>query len=348
MSVSLDKSLKYVKIKKLMVFCNSGVIMTIKKILFFGWDLFDRRNQSYCDILGANHIYLGKTYNKFLAKSFYSIVKFFKTFLVLRKEKPDILMIKNTQWMIAFSCILFKSFFKYKLVLDSHGSAFFGSLKYYPISFSRFAARKADLSLVTNKFHADMVKNWGAKVHIVPFPPIDYQKMEKTDYKVSDNFNICFICTFSDDEPYLEVTEAVKDLENICLYISGNYKKRSGSIVNEDNIIHTGFLSNEEYLGLLNNVDAVMVLTNRDNTMQKGGNEGVFLEKPIITTNLPFLKSYFNKGSVYVDLTNGSIKKGIIEMKKNYEKYKTGIKDLKKTLYENNYKAVEKIVELIK
>lgn len=321
--------------------------MNSKKILFFGWDFFDRRNQSYCDILGAKHIYLGKTYNTFLGKLAYSFVKFFKTLNVLRKEKPDILMIKNTQWMIAFSCIFFKIFFKYKLILDSHGGAFVDSKKYYPLSFSKFAALKADLSLVTNKHHADLVESWGAKVHVVPFPPIDYEKIEKEDYQVSSNFNICFICTFSDDEPYTEVVNAFKNLKNTHLYISGNYNKKSSILIKQENITHTGFLSNKQYLGLLSNCDAVIVLTNRNNTMQKGGNEAVFLEKPIITTNLPFLKEYFQKGTVYVDLDKESIRKGVLELMKNIEKYKEEIKILKNNLYKENYKAVKKIESLI-
>jgi len=318
-----------------------------KKILFFGWDLFDRRNQSYCDILGAKHIYLGKTYNSFFKKAVYSVVKFFKTFSILKKEKPDILMIKNTQWMIAFTCILFRPVFKYKLVLDSHGGAFINSLKYYPLFFSKLAAKKADLSLVTNKHHAELVKSWGAKVHIVPFPPIDYDKIKKEEYEVSDKFNILYISTFSFDEPYLEVVNAVKNMENVHLYISGNYHKKSEQIVKQDNVTHTGFLSNERYLGLLQNVDAVMVLTNRDNTMQKGGNEAVFMEKPIITSNLTFLKTYFYKGAVFVNLNEKSIKSGIEEMINNYQKYKNDIKILKDNLKEENLQAVKQILSFL-
>lgn len=319
-----------------------------KKIVFFGWDLFDRRNQSYCDIIGAKHIYLGKTYNSFVKKFLYSFIKFFKTYNVLKKEKPDILMIKNTQWMIAFTCILFKTFFKYKLILDSHGGAFLNSYKYYPLAFSKFAAKHSDLSIVTNEAHRKLVESWGAKVHIVPFPPINYEKLEKDEYKVSDKFNICFICTFSFDEPYLEVVEAVKDLDNVHLYISGNYKKRASDVVNYENVTHTGFLSNEQYLGLIDGCDAIMVLTNRDNTMQKGGNEAVFLEKPLITSNLAFLKSYFNKGSVYVDLNPESIKEGILKMVKEFDKLKLEIVQLKNEIYERNYKSVVEILNLIK
>jgi hypothetical protein len=41
-------------------------------------------------------------------------------------------------------------------------------------------------------------------------------------------FKVFFICTFADDEPFLEVIGAGKLLKNTVIYISGNMKSHIG------------------------------------------------------------------------------------------------------------------------
>jgi glycosyltransferase involved in cell wall biosynthesis len=81
----------------------------------------------------------------------------------------------------------------------------------------------------------------------------------------------------------------------------------------------TGFLPDEEYLGLLRGVQAIMVLTTNNHTMQRGACEAVSLGKPIITSDWPVLRSYFNKGTIHVDNSYHGIKEGILEMREKRE-----------------------------
>ena len=63
------------------------------------------------------------------------------------------------------------------------------------------------------------------------------------------------------------------------------------------NVSFTGFISYAEYLGLLQDSTGVMVLTTRDNTMQRGAYEALSLAVPIITSDFKVLRDCFADAS---------------------------------------------------
>ena len=94
------------------------------------------------------------------------------------------------------------------------------------------------------------------------------------------------------------------------------------------NVYFTGFLAEATYYALLNSVEAVMCLTSRDHTMQRGACEALSLGKPIITSNWAVLRHYFNKGTVHVDNTCEGIRQGVVQMKEDHNSFSIGIKEL--------------------
>lgn len=76
----------------------------------------------------------------------------------------------------------------------------------------------------------------------------------------------------------------------------------------------TGFLPDAQYVGLLQAVDAVIVLTTRDYTLPLGGCEAVAAGQPLITSNWPFLQDFFSKGTIYVANTADGICNGVLAM----------------------------------
>lgn len=319
---------------------------TEKSILFIGWDGFDQRNQAYSEVLHAHCEYVNKHHINRVAALLAWFKKSWLTYRLIIKYRPQIVIIKNTHFIIASVLLLYKQIFQYKLVLDSHSCGFDNRFA-YPTFMHKVFVKRADLSLVTNKGHGQIVSHWGGIAHIVHFPPINFSNIEISDYKTNKGFNICYVHTYSNDEPYWAVVEAVKQLDNVTLYITGNDKKSTHPLENSDKVVHTGFISRGEYLGLLNNCDSVMVLTTRDNTMQKGGNEAVFLEKPIIISDFRFLRSYFSKGCVYVKANSESIKQGVLDMINQYNQYQKGIKELKKSLEEKNTRSIMRILDIL-
>jgi glycosyltransferase involved in cell wall biosynthesis len=94
------------------------------------------------------------------------------------------------------------------------------------------------------------------------------------------------------------------------------------------NVHFTGYLPNETYYALLANSQAVLCLTTRDHTMQRGACEALSLGKPIITSDWPLLQTYFHAGTVHVDNTPEGIRQGVLVLKADYGRYQAGIRQL--------------------
>lgn len=317
-----------------------------KEYLFISWDGYDIRHECYANILGGYTAIIEKHYINRVRATLAFITKALKTYKIIKKLQPSIVVIKSTHFIIAAVSMLAKSIFNYKLVFDSHSCSFENGL-HYPQFLHRFFTSKCDLNIVTNKIHQEIIKKWGGKALIINFPPIQYNQKKIGDYPVSKNYNICYIQTYNDDEPYWEVIRAIEKLDDITLYITGDYNKSKHELSKSANITHTGFLKRDKYLGLIQKSDIIIVLTTRENTMQRGANEAIFLEKPVITSNTKFLKNYFYKGCIHVATDSKSILMGIQKMRENYPKYKSEVKDLKNDLYLRNKKYVLEIKNML-
>lgn len=313
--------------------------------LFIEWAEYASRADSLANAVGAKTIFIGKV-NKYknLLYSFSSYpAKVIENFKVIKKEKPQVVYITNTNWIIAFVNIIFSKIFGHKLIFDSHSCAFDHEFIKYPLPLSKIFARFADLSIVTNESHYNLLKSNNAKAIIISDIPFEESLVTDEKISLSDKFNILFICTFAPDEPYLEVFEAAKKNLNVHIYVTGQYSRVNINPSDHPQVTLTGFLSNEDYRKYLNNVDAVMTLTTREDTMQRAGSESISVEKPLITSSTKMLRDYFSKGAVFVDNTSVGILNGFTKVIENYDSLKNGIELLK----ENRKKVFhEKLVKL--
>jgi glycosyltransferase involved in cell wall biosynthesis len=133
---------------------------------------------------------------------------------------------------------------------------------------------------------------------------------------VSDQFSIVVINSFSPDEPLAEVLQAAATLPQVQFYVTGDPLRAPKTLFRQkpDNVQFTGFLPDQEYVGLLRAAQAIMTLTTDNHTMQRGACEAVWLGKPIITSDWPILRESFAKGTLYVDNSARSIREAVIRM----------------------------------
>jgi glycosyltransferase involved in cell wall biosynthesis len=145
-------------------------------------------------------------------------------------------------------------------------------------------------------------------------------------------FNLVLVNSFSQDEPFHLALEAVANLTDVHLYVTGDTEKLNPAIQKKapPNVTFTGFLAEEKYLELLRGADAVMVLTVEDFTLQLGGMEAVAVGKPLIVSDFEFLRDYFSKGSVFTPNTAHGIENSIIRLKHNIENLSSEILELRK------------------
>jgi glycosyltransferase involved in cell wall biosynthesis len=149
-------------------------------------------------------------------------------------------------------------------------------------------------------------------------------------YPMNGDFNITVVNTFSFDEPLDAVLDAAREMKGVRFYITGKVSRADPSLLNRvpANVRFTDFLSTEKYYSLMHTSQAVMCLTKRNHTMQRGACEALSMGKPIITSRWPLLQEYFSKGTVHVDNTSSEIRSAVYEMQAHYDRYLSEIQDL--------------------
>jgi glycosyltransferase involved in cell wall biosynthesis len=144
---------------------------------------------------------------------------------------------------------------------------------------------------------------------------------ESEPYPVQPGFNVAFIGTFAPDEPIEEVLAAAATLPDVHFYITGDKRKKPTGFfaAAPPNVTFTGFLDPyRQYPGLLRAADVIMVLTTRDHTLQLAGCEAVAVGKPLITSDWPYLREVFARGTVYVANSADAIAQGILEAQQRH------------------------------
>lgn len=256
-----------------------------------------------------------------------------KTLGILRAEKPRVIFAQNPSLILALFAVTYAKLFNKVVVLDAHNAGLFPLEGRYPLLnwIARGLARRADLTIVSNAGLVERVSAWGGNAVAVP-DPFPELPAPGSNTPLKRAFNVLFICSWADDEPYREVIEAARGLpDDVSIYMTGNSKGAEDpeGVGVPEAIELTGFVSDEEFTRLLFACDAVMVLTTREDCLVCGGYEGVSAGKPLILSDTEALRQYFSRGSVYVNNTAASIGEAINEVRQHYDGLATQLVELK-------------------
>jgi glycosyltransferase involved in cell wall biosynthesis len=247
------------------------------------------------------------------------VLQSLRTLKVLFHERPTAVHVQNPPFVCGLVVYLYCKLTGGCFVTEHHSAAFDRAWEWAsPIQ--RYVARRAVVNLVTSAHWAAIMDSWGAKALVMHDPFLDLPQGEP--YRLKDGFNVAFVSTFASDEPAKEVVSAAALVPDVNFYITGDPRKARDDIrVNAgSNITFTGFLDmNRDYLGLLRGVDAVMVLTTRDHTLQLAGCEAIAVGRPLITSDWQYLRGLFGAGTLFVSHTAESIAAGVREMRDRHE-----------------------------
>jgi hypothetical protein len=196
----------------------------------------------------------------------------------------------------------------------------------------RVFSKEALTTIVHNNSQAEIVNTWGCN-YLVLF---DYPglKSTETSYPLKRQFNVAVISSFAIDEPIELVFEAAKDLPDVCFYVTGNFHKLDPQILGKkpENCLMTGYLPDDQYLGLIQSVDAMISLTTRNHTVLSGAFEAVSIGTPLIISDWPILKEYFPLGTVHVPNTVNGIYEGVLKAQREKNEMKRDILLLREQL----------------
>lgn len=303
------------------------------KIVFVAWAPISRRSESLSKELRAKLYLIHYKFRRKIFAPFKYPLLFVRTFLILLKERPNVIFAQDPPVFCPVACLVFAKFFGKKLIIDAHTGVWGGYWK--KIWFlDKCIMKNAFLTVVTNRYLKDQLSSDGIRSFVLEDKLPEFPLGKKP--KLRTGFNIVVINTFSEDEPVEEVLEAAGHLPTANFYITGSLSYANSEFIRDkpENVLYTDFLPEEEYVGLLRASECIMVLTTRDHTMLSGAYEAVSVKKPLITSNWPTLKNYFSKGTVYVNNTSADIVKAVKYVMKNQKRMEKDIKELEKNIRE--------------
>jgi glycosyltransferase involved in cell wall biosynthesis len=215
--------------------------------------------------------------------------------------------------------------------VDAHTGIFRHRLWSWSLPLQRFLSRRAVATVVTGDHLASEVESWGARAVKVQDVALDLDPAGEAVRR--DGFHVVFICTYSVDEPVGAVVEAARRLPGVVFTFTGDpsYAPRGFREGLPANVRLTGFLPDRDYLALLRGADALLVLTDEDHTMQRGGYEAMALEKPLITSRWPLLEEVFSRGTLHVDNTPAGIAAAVLRIRENPGEWTRQMAELRRT-----------------
>ncbi len=321
----------------------------MNNLIWLSWDNH-RRSYELAKKLAVRFHVIGRGYWRI----FDPIIPSLRTLLFLAFRNYKIIIVQNPSLILTCIVCLLKPLKGFRIIQDLH--SYFASHidkgvglrgKIYRL-LSIYCIIKCDLTIVTNEPLKEVVDKYGGRGFVLQDTIPDIASIDKAEL-VKRN-NVVFICTYAADEPYIEVIEAGRALLNeVDIFITGNPRHANDldKMNIPPNIKITGFLTENNYIALLRNSDAIIDLTTLENCLVCGAYEAVALEKPLVTSNTQTLRDYFYKGTIYSDNNRYSLIDNIREALENKSKLRKEMKLLKSELNNQWSQKFEKLKSLI-
>ena len=248
------------------------------------------------------------------------------TTLMLARKRPRVVFVQSPPSFAVMAAAVYSFIIRRWYVIDAHSDAFQSWYWTRPKWLHRLLLRRAIATIVTNEAFAREVAVAGGAPLVIRDIPTSFPEGGRFECTPG---SIAVVSTFAFDEPLQEVLRAATALPDVPFYVTGDSRRYKGALDDLPSNVHfTGFLTSPDYYALLRSSAAVMCLTTRDNTMQRGACEALSLGKPIVTSDWPLLRMYFSRSTIHVDNTASDIASAITEMLSRPEHYEAEIRQL--------------------
>ena len=222
------------------------------------------------------------------------------TTLILLRKRPRLVVAMNPSIVLAAWCVTIGRLSPMRVVVDAHNSGLH-PMEGRSRALSRLAGyvmRYADLVIVSNRGLVPIVESKGGRSVVLPDRLPDMGMGRPMD--LPGTCNVVFICTFAADEPYRAVFAAAEQLpDDWVVHVTGNAARAGIELTNlPANVRLTGFLPEDDFVGLLRGADAVVDLTTREDCLVCGAYEAVSLGKVAILSDTEALRDYFGHVAV--------------------------------------------------
>jgi len=251
-----------------------------------------------------------------------------QTLRLLFQKRPRVVIVQSPPSFAVLFVALYCKITNSRYVIDAHSDAFQRAIWTRPKWLYDWVTRNAVLTLVTDHFFRTILEQDGGRAMVLR-DPVDAATLSPVQRQ--EQFSVTVVNTFARDEPLEAVLQAAAGLPDVHFSVTGKRSRANPDLLKQapSNVVFTDFLPDEIYYQLLRSSHAVMSLTTRDHTLQCGACEALSLERPIITSDWPLLREYFNRGTVHVNNTPSGIRQGIESLKQDYNRYETEVAELR-------------------
>lgn len=271
------------------------------------------------------------------------------TVMLLFRHRPRLVFVQSppsfASVIVAGYCLVTRA----RFVVDAHSAALQSRYWTRPRWLYRMVGRAALATIVTNEVFASRLRSAAARVLVLRDIPTSFPLGQQPD--LGDGFHVMVVNTFASDEPLAEVMAAAGASPDTTFHVTGDPSRGRRSFDTASapaNVTFTGYLPDGDYYALMQEVDVVMCLTTRDDTMQRGACEALTIGTPIITSDWPLLRDYFRKGTVHVSSAPDSISAGIRRAQEEREVLRSGIEQLREEQWKEWVAAAEALASLIR
>jgi glycosyltransferase involved in cell wall biosynthesis len=238
-----------------------------------------------------------------------------RTLALLLRRRPAVLLVQNPSLILSVLALVLRSPLGYRLFVDAHNEAVEPYQNRQPWIgwLSRKVMRRADLTIVTNRQLAQIVRSCGGKPFVLPDRiPVSPGGAAR---RLGPGFNVAAIATFAKDEPVAEIFEAARDVP-VQLHVTGDPARLAPSVAARapPNARFTGFLAEEDYWSLLRSADAVIDLTVKPDCLVCGAYEALALGKPLLLSANAASIELFGNGALYTDNSPADIRRGLMRL----------------------------------
>jgi glycosyltransferase involved in cell wall biosynthesis len=279
---------------------------------FITWYPYCRRSDAIAEALGgSSHLVHYLSFKRPLHAPAKYVLQAVATLRILWREQPDLVLVAVPPIFAVLPALLFARIRRARLVIDAHTGIFAHARWRWLIPLTRMLCTRTDAVIVTGEHLRKRVAEWGATAVVIGDVPVHfvagYPPPPCTGYRVA------IVNTFSVDEPVDAVLAAARAVPEASFFVTGDTRqaRRAWLAERPANLTFTGFVSEEEYAGLLRAADVIVVLTTHDYTMQRGAYEAVALGKPLVTSDWQLLRETFSRGAIHVRNDAAAIAAGI-------------------------------------
>jgi glycosyltransferase involved in cell wall biosynthesis len=297
--------------------------MSIKTI-FVVWYSHSRRAETLAAELDGqvSFLYEPRLKGRWLTPLRY-LVQSWKTWHLLERERPEVVLVQSppifAPLIVAVWCelraITSPSRLRVLYAIDCHTGTFYSRKWRWTLQLLRLISKRAAVTLVASEEALGILQSWKVKsIFLVDGLPT--LKAATGTAGSEGEARVAVIGSFHDDEPVPEIFAAARLLPQVTFYLSGDSRRMAPKLLTQkpENVTLTGFLSDSDYTGLLENVQGLVVLTKEPNVLNCGAYEALAVGKPAILSDWSGLRHCFPHGFIYVNNTPGAIAAGINKM----------------------------------